>query len=274
MFDVRCPMVDSRCSMFDSHPEISARNSMSKNDLRAIIAYARSKGLEVIPEVKFLTHQQNLLANSHRELLLNGVTYDPNKPEVYKIVFSVINEIIDLFHPKYFHIGHDEMREHYGKNPDENSKLPSYKDYASDANKIAAYLRNKKITTIMWGDMMLNPNFFAVRNKTDFNGGVQDYYKAVDILDKDIIIVDWHYYAYETTFPTADYFLSKGFKVLGSTWKDKTTIKNFSHYVCSKNNLNAMGMIATTWFLFNNRNTDTIGNIVDVSSKAFAECNE
>lgn len=284
-FNALIIMVNNKV-IYDRFPEISTSEAedmrkvktgyspMSKQDLREIVLYAKGKGLEVIPEVKFLTHQEKFLRRSHPELMLNEVTYDPKNPKTYDLAFTVIDELIEIFKPRYFLIGHDEMRAFWRKKADSRSKIPTYKDFADDANKLAEHLKKKGVTPMMWGDMLLNPADFKVSEKMrqSFHGDLQDYYKAIDLLNKDIVIADWHYWGYDTNFPSVDYFRSKGFKVVGSTWKNRVTTENFAQYLCSKNDPGVIGMIATTWNEFTIRDTAVIDKIITDSAKAFSLC--
>lgn len=273
--------------LYESYPEIASSEGesmleirpgpapMSKKDLREIVEYARKKGIDVIPEVKFLTHQEKFLRRRHPELMYNEVTYDPRNPKVYKLAFSVIDELIEVIKPRYFHIGHDEMREFSRRKADADSNIPSYKEFADDANTLAAYLKKKGVIPMMWGDMLLDPVAFRGVSEKMFksmHGGLQDYHKAIDLLDRDIIIVDWHYGGGDTVFPTADYFLSKGFKVVGSTFKDGPTTASFAAYLCSGKKPGVAGMMATSWQHFIFRETPVIDSIIDVSARAYSKC--
>lgn len=206
--------------------------------------------------------------------MLNEETYDPRNPKVYEIVFSVIDELLDVFNPRYFLIGHDELREFWRRNADSRSNIPTYKDFAADTNRVAEYLKKRGVRTMMWGDMLLNPEDFNLSKnmRKSFHGGLQDYYKAADLLTKDIIIIDWHYYVDDKSFPSIDYFLSKGFSVMGSTWKKGVTTENFARYVCDKKDPKALGMVATTWHDFNIRATGVIDQIIADSATAFSVC--
>ncbi|MFW9879126.1 MAG: family 20 glycosylhydrolase [Candidatus Thorarchaeota archaeon] len=269
---------------YDSYNEISSSEGesfnpiryasppLSKKDMIEIVEYAKEKGISVVPEVKLFSHQEHFFRKSHPELMFNEVTYNPRYTEVYKYVFSIIDEIIQIFRPDYFHIGHDEVREFRRTHPNNASRIPPYQDFAYDINTIANYLNKKDIKTMIWGDMLLNPEHFDVKIKNSLHGDTRDYYKAIKLIDKNVIIIDWHYRWAEDKFPTFDYFVKNGFKVLGSTWKDKITIDNFSTYVCSYRSENALGMVATTWFHIHKKDLDIINEIINNSAKAFNKC--
>ena len=272
---------------YDTYPEISSREGdsyfpvryydrpMPKSDLKDIVEYAKSKGFEVVPEVNFFSHQEKLFRKTHPELMFNEVTYDSMKSDTYKIVYAIIDELIEIFKPKYFHIGHDEVREFFISNSDNKSNIPSYRDFAADINMISNYLQQKNISTMIYGDMLLHPDHFDIDEyyKKWLHGDTHNYYKAIDLLDKNIIIVDWHYWWGSDKFPTVDYFTSKGFRVLGSAWKDKETTNSFINYICNTNNSKVLGMIITAGHHFAWRESIVVEKIISNSIEAFSNCN-
>jgi hypothetical protein len=127
---------------------------IEKSDLQALITLADKYGLEIIPEVQSLTHSYYLLS-AHRELAEDPDmtwpdSYCPSNPDSYKLLFDVMDEYIDVIHPKRVSIGHDEWRAGAfcprcrGKDPGEL--------YAQDVLRIFHHLQQKGIETWMWGD--------------------------------------------------------------------------------------------------------------------------
>jgi hypothetical protein len=117
---------------------------------------------------------------------------------------------------------------------------------------------------MIWGDMFLRPSDFPEMN---CNSLAEYFYKAIDSIPKDIIIVDWHY-SETKDFSSIDYFQKKGFQVLGATWKKKKNIFAFSKYVYSLK-AKPLGMVATTWFHFNREERGIIDNILKWSAEAY-----
>jgi len=258
----------------ETHPEIKNKYYLSQREAETIINYAKNMGLEVIPELN-TTRTDTLWGRSYPELMLNQRTYNPANPMVYRIVFDIMDEVINIFKPKYFHIGHDEIWGLYGKSKDlvnPTDKLLDYQAFAKDIIKIHNYLDSKGIQTMMWGDMLLDPDDFKdmcfdPRRHPGLNG-VCDYDKAIGLIPKDIIIVDWHYSNKISHFPTVDYFYSEGFRVIGATWTHIPTICNFSRYVANSD-LKPLGMIATTWQRFINKHEASMQDILYYSAEAF-----
>jgi len=257
----------------DKAPWTPRSDAWSKKEFISWVEYVRNIGMEFVPEVKFLTHQEKFFQKESR-LMFNSKTYDPRQSEVYKKVFAIIDEVIELSHPKAFHIGHDEVagfnlksKEKWLK-PDE-PVLPADLFY-QDVMKIYNYLKTKNIEIWMWGDMLISPDEFLELSSGSlkaFHGTLPGYGKDLRAkLPKDIVICDWHYKDDQEDFPSLSVMQKEGFRVIGATWVNERTIKNFSKYA-SKHK--AYGMMATTWWHVQKRNWDVVERIIKVSGENF-----
>lgn len=241
---------------YDKHPEISKPNAFSKDSLKELIRYANQKNMEVIPEINLLSHQEWLLGPAYPDFILpyreRGspnmfLTYDPRKPEVYKIIFDILDEIIEIFEPKYIHIGHDEA---FGLRMFDEPQ--SYQFFAEHIDTIYKHIKskNEKIKIIMWGDMLIK----------EHNGGYKNIYKAIDFIPKDIIIVIWYFP--KGDFSIIDNLISKGFHVMISIFKNEKMILKCVDYI-KKSNLKSAGMIATTWYYLPWNKMKMVERIID-----------
>ncbi|MDL1956537.1 MAG: beta-N-acetylhexosaminidase [Candidatus Desulfofervidus auxilii] len=245
---------------YSSHPEISSPNALSKNQLRDIINFAKKRYFIVIPELNLLCKQERLLAPAYPRLIQHKLLqkskrflcYDPKKKEVYKIVFDLIEELLNLFHPEYFHIGHDECFGMHKYNPP-----ISYRLFAKDINIITDFLFKKGVRTIIWSDML----------KKEKNGGYKQMYKAIDFINKNVIIADWIYFP-QKTYSSIIYFRKKGFEVIGATFKDERAIATFSSFM-KKLVPKPLGMIATTWYYFPWGKQEMLIELLETSSINF-----
>lgn len=242
----------------------------SIDDIKEIIRTARDAGMEIIPEVNLLTNQQLLMLKIDKILMLNDADYDPNNPRVYDIVFPILDEIIDIFRPKYIHIGHDEaLNATRKKTMVRSSGRPLMPDeFLYDTIKIYNYLKKRNIKTIMWADMLLDPDIYGEKYQPAEVNGSNGFAAIANMLPKDIILCDWHYSSKGPDFPSYTDFQKKGFTVWGATWKDSDTINAFSQYVAKYARKNE-GMIATTWWPFVAQEKDVIEKILETSSKGF-----
>lgn len=222
----------------------------SKAQLIDWVTYIRENGLEPIPEIKLLTHQDKYLAKKYPELLYNAFTYDPRLDFVYTLTFQLLDEIIDSIRPSIIHIGHDEAigwnRAHTLKKLKTGEKPLPADLFLFDVLKLHSYLRSKDIEVWMWGDMLASPNEFPNMLANHLHGGMVGYGKKLrDQLPRDIVICDWHYFDKQEEFPFLERMQSEGFRVVAATWSNEQTIRNFARYALQHH---AYGLMATTWY--------------------------
>lgn len=257
-------------------PWSTKAGAWSRDEFKKWVTYAQTKGIQVIPELNLLTHQEKFLQDGHPDMMFNSATYNPNNPEVYrKYVYPLIDELVELFSPRAIHIGHDELvgwvlhksrhEKHIGLLAREQM-LPA-ELFLKDVLLIRNHLAERNVETWMWGDMLISPDEFPEMLGRELHGISSGYGKALrQKLPKDIVICDWHYADDQMEYPSLAAFKAEGFRVLGATWKKEKTIRNFSRYAAEQG---ADGMIATTWFHVQRKEWDVVGNIIKTSGRAF-----
>ena len=177
-----------------SHPELTAKSSMrsgtvighnatvddsiphggfyTQQEARDIVEYARQRHITVIPEIDMPGHTLAALA-AYPELGCTGGPYEVGhrwgvykdvlclgKESTYKFVQDVIDEVVDIFPAKYFHIGGDEsptvMWEKcpncLQKAKDENTDIKHLQQYFT--NRIEKYLNSKGKRIIGWDEIL------------------------------------------------------------------------------------------------------------------------
>lgn len=93
--------------LWDSHPEISLRNSWTPKRLREELAKIRKLGIEPIPMLNFSSTHDAWLGEYSRML---------STQKYYNVCKDLILEAIDLFDtPRFIHFGMDEERVSYQK---------------------------------------------------------------------------------------------------------------------------------------------------------------
>nr|MBQ4319757.1 family 20 glycosylhydrolase [Clostridia bacterium] len=123
-----------RATQLDHAGMVCGGRSLEKDEVRDIVNYAKSFGIEVIPEIQSLSHVQ-YITNAHPEI--GEVTFVEKQdaadefaaadiraetkvahcfcaadPRSYEILFDIAEEVIEVFQPKrYVHMGHDEVYE-------------------------------------------------------------------------------------------------------------------------------------------------------------------
>jgi hexosaminidase len=110
-------------------------NYYTQADVREVIAYARERGIRVVPEFDMPGHTTSWFV-SHPELASAPGPYvierawgifdpamNPTKAELYAFLDGFIGEMAALFPDEYFHIGGDEVN---GKQWDHNPRIQAF----------------------------------------------------------------------------------------------------------------------------------------------------
>lgn len=270
---------------FESSKKYCLKDAMAKTDFKSICEFGRLFNLEPIPHFAFLSHQNVsfVLKDISPELLYNSQTLDPRNPAIYPLIFNVIDEVVELINPKIIHIGHDEVTGHTEEQIEKFGPILPAELFLFNVKKINNYLLNKNISVWMWGDMLIHKNDFQEMHPGALNA-TQEYRWLVDSIPKNITICDWHYKHYKgklkqkLDFSSVDYFLNKGFHVVGATYNVNEMTRQFSNYIIEKNNPKFNGMIATSWHkllkgtIKNQKTNDQLkeyDEILETSSNAF-----
>ncbi len=108
----------------------------SQDEIRDLIAYARDRGIRVVPEFDMPGHSTAWFVG-HPELASGPGPYeierrwgifdpamDPTNEKTYKFLDELVTEMTKLFPDHYFHIGGDEVN---GKEWDANPKIQEFK---------------------------------------------------------------------------------------------------------------------------------------------------
>jgi hexosaminidase len=108
----------------------------TQEEIREVIAYARDRGIRVMPEIEMPGHSTGFfvgypeIASTPGPFKIDeewGVmdpAMDPTKEQTYKLLDEFIGEMAKLFPDRYFHIGGDEVN---GKAWDANPKIQEFK---------------------------------------------------------------------------------------------------------------------------------------------------
>ncbi|MBR5840865.1 MAG: family 20 glycosylhydrolase, partial [Victivallales bacterium] len=201
------------------HGEVGGDGVVEKADVAAYIDYIRSFGIDVIPEVQSLGHVQFMtIAHpdiAEREESLEEAVdqrfadankgkfyahcYCPSNEKSYKILFDLMDEIIEVARPtKYVHAGHDEVYQ-IGVCPVCREKDPADL-YYNDVMRIHDHLAAKGLKMMIWSDMLQSVSSYKTVS-------------AIDRLPKDIVMMDFIWY-FHLGKDIEENLTEKGFPVL------------------------------------------------------------
>jgi hypothetical protein len=246
---------------FQSYPELrNGDQQITKEGAGKFAEICRENNIELIPEFQSLGHQSwaqetfPLLTKYPQFDLTPGAfpgnkdiycrEWDLTNPELNKIVFSLMDEIIDAFHAKAFHVGMDEVfLLGSEKSPSTKGKDPALL-FAKAVNDIYDHLVKKRgVRMLMWADRLIDGTKFKFGEwESSMNGTAA----AVDMIPKDIILCPWHYEKMEG-YPSIPYLINKGFSVLPSSWENVDAAKSLIEYSNEQKDPKMLGHLFTTW---------------------------
>ena len=174
---------DQGCSLrFDAVPEAASPHAYTKPEMRELVAYARSRGVRVVPELAALGHSRYLTAlPAYRHLSEAGEDAHfsgmcPVSDETRRIITTLIAETCEVFDDPDLHVGFDEVN--IGGHPLTRDALRTrtkgdlLADYAVFLNDT---VRAQGRRTWMWADCVLKSPELLQR------------------LPRDVVTCDWQY---------------------------------------------------------------------------------
>ncbi len=222
----------------------------TKAQVRELLDVARQHHIQVIPLLPTLGHSEWVFAGLRDDALCARAAYIPQTtcdrargvyPAVYApdrtitingapttlneaLIFPILREIIDLFHPAYVHLGHDEVRGPSGLRYDMTL-------YLRDLITLSQFLKSSGARPMIWGDVLWERRAEALADP------------QFKDLPRDLTIVLWKYEDIQQ-YPELSYFRQAGFPVLGATWY---RLYNNFWFSRAAQAAGALGMVRTTW---------------------------
>ncbi len=245
---------------FKSHPELRTSQFVSKARAEALVKQAHLLGIRLIPQLNCLGHQS--WAKVTAPLLVKYPQFDetpgqfpnntniycrswcPQNPDVNKVIFALIDDLLDGFQADAFHVGMDEVfliaSEHCARcKGGDPAKL-----FAKAVNDLHGHIVGKhKVEMLMWGDRLLDAKALGYSEWEAARNGTAG---AIDLIPKDIILCDWHY-GKQPVYPSVPFFAEKGFRVWPSGWQPLEASRAFSAFAKTQQSLRMLGYLCTTW---------------------------
>lgn len=256
---------------YESHPELRGNNPLTKDDVKKLVAACSDNNIRLIPQINLLGHQSwhttpGKLLEVYPEFDetplvqfpekyewpnddgLYCKSYCPKHPDVHRIVFALVDEIVEAFETDGFHagldevfyIGHEQCERCYGH---DKAEL-----FAGEVTKIRDHLAQTGTELWMWGDRLIDGKTTGIGL---WEGSFNNTHRAIDIIPKDVVICDWHY---ERPDPTAFLFASKGFNVVTCPWRtpeiavqQEKMMRMFIESATKEMQPRYKGMLQTVW---------------------------
>jgi len=246
---------------FKSHPELRrGPNPITRDGARRFAALCKKLKIRLIPEFQSLGHQSwkaetfPLLTVYPNFDLTPGEfpnnegiycrEWDPLNPAVWRIVFELMDEIIDAFRADALHVGMDEVFLLGSERSPSTKSKDSAMLFAKAVNEIYSHLvRKRHVEMLMWGDRLIDGKKYELG---EWEASVNGTAAAIDMIPQDIIVCPWHYEPRQS-YPSIPMFLQKGFRVLPAGWKDVEATKALMEFSRSHAGPKLLGYMFTTW---------------------------
>ncbi|MDP3448179.1 MAG: beta-N-acetylhexosaminidase [Eubacteriales bacterium] len=146
----------------------------SKAELRELVRYAKARGIEIVPEIDMPGHALSILAaypqlacfeESVEVATRFGVTdfsnklYCAGKEKTYEFLFSLLDEVLEVFPFEYVHIGGDEALKSEWKRCKKCQAVKLAQGLKDEhelqgyfLNRVIAYLESRGREAIVWND--------------------------------------------------------------------------------------------------------------------------
>ena len=222
---------------YKSHPELRDSVALSEQDVKKLVAACGEHGIRIVPQINLLGHQSwagrtlNLLKkypefDETPSVLMpeeyewpneDGLyckSYCPLHPGVHKVVFAMVDELLDVFEASDFHAGLDEVFYIAEEECPRCSGHDPAQLFADEVWRIRNHLAEKDRKLWMWGDRLLDGKITGLGM---WEASMNNTHRAIDMIPKDVFICDWHY---ERPDKTAVIFAMKGIKVATCPWRN------------------------------------------------------
>ena len=140
--------------VYDSHPEIAVKGAFTPQQIRDEARRLRNLGFEIIPKLNFSTTHDTWLGEYSRMV---------STPTYYRVCEDIIDEVCEIFSPRYIHLGMDE--EVY-----ENQRYYNYVNirqndwWWSDLYRFVYRVERHSARAMMWSDYARHrPDEFVAR---------------------------------------------------------------------------------------------------------------
>lgn len=256
---------------FKSQPELVAQNPLKERDVKKLVSVCRKHQIRLIPQINLLGHQswhgsagkllevypefdetpRVELPKEYKWPNPDGLyckSYCPLHPDVHRVVFALVDEIVAVFEADAFHagmdevfyLGHNQCPRCFGHDPAEL--------FAGEVTLIRDHLQANGKELWIWGDRLIDGKISGIG---EWEGSFNNTHRAVDWIPKDVVICDWHY---EQAHPTSAIFAAKGLQTVTCPWnKSQVAVEQVAMLKgFLKNSSKAMqprfaGMMQTVW---------------------------
>jgi hypothetical protein len=227
----------------EGYPLLMANARFTKEQIKDIIAYAKARHIDVVPNMELYGHLHDLFKLEHyADLSVNpyGGEFKPKDPRVKPLLNDWITQISKLFPSPFFHIGFDET----WVIEMEAKKLNQTADelYLEMFNQTTDMVEKQGKRPMVWADMLqkfhgiipkMSQNLTAVPwhyfplKEAEYDTLLSPFAKAGIPMIVQTASINWHWFypAFEVSFQNVDLLIRAGRKYnavgyIQSGWTD------------------------------------------------------
>ncbi|HET7213243.1 MAG TPA: family 20 glycosylhydrolase [Terriglobia bacterium] len=225
-------------------PLLNPTGRFTQQDVRAIIAYARQRHIDVIPCLELYGHQHDLFrVERYSDLsdLPHGTEFDPRNPKVMKLLANWIDQFAQMFSSPFVHIGFDETFQIQMAVKEGGTGSTPTRLFVDQLNSVARLFEAHGKHVMAWADIMVK------------------YPGIVSQLPAGIIAVPWQYdwqpkdpeyqhYLKPLTAEKTPHIIATGVTSWNQIAPDfDTTFKNIDTFLDAGRKSHAIGLMNTIW---------------------------
>lgn len=224
---------------WDAAPELHQPQGASRAAAERLAATARAHLLEPIPLLETLSHAEWFFANGANAELRADPTaarafvMDPTRPELYERLLPIVDELLDIFEPRWLHIGHDEVRNVHPFPATPQQREVGYgRLFTGSVARLHAHLAARGVGTMLWDDELVAPEVRALWSE----------------LPDDLTVVSWRYLP-AGVYPRLELVAGAGFRTLGASWFEPDNVSAMARTVArlGDEGADAVGLVQTRW---------------------------
>lgn len=244
---------------FKRHPEI-ADEPYTTHEIAARVARScRKNSITVVPVINVLAHQSAIFngwtnkgmlrAYPDMEEVFDGELHSSKclcsrHPLLRPIVYDMVDELMEAFDTKIIHAGFDEVWD-IGKCPRCRS-VDGYRLFAEYINDINHYIKSKGGRMWIWGDQLVDGKLVPDSNP-GYETCLTELHKAVDLINTDIVICDWHYYDEPYGQLAPSYWAMRNFDFIECTFNSPKGAEQLLYATRVVRSEKTLGTMLTSW---------------------------
>ncbi len=256
---------------FERHPELRDTLALTKKQVKKLVKLCKENNIKLIPQLQILGHQSsmtkaNMLLTVYPEfdetpdvkLLeerlwpneqeLYAKSFCPLHPDVHKVVYDCVDELVEVFEADAFHAGMDEVFYLGEDQCPRCSGRDKAELFAGEVNKLYCHLSNQNKELWIWGDRLIDGKTTGLGM---WQASMNNTARAIDLIPKEVVICDWHY---KIAVPSSVLFAMKGFHVITCPYQtSEVALTQLQHFLTFRENSPEImanrfrGMMQTIW---------------------------